>query len=75
MAKATQQDRLLGYLSSGLKIDRLTSFNLLGIIELSARVIDLENRGCIIDRKRKTVTNRFDENISVMEYWMEDTTC
>ena len=72
---ATQQDRLLGYLRSGMKIDRLASFNILGIIELSARVIELENRGFIIDRKRKTITNRFDESISVMEYWMEDTTC
>ena len=67
----TQAERLLDWLQAGNKVTRLTALVELGIFELSARVIDLEARGYVIDRKRIRVTNRFGEAANVAEYWLE----
>ena len=67
----SQSSRLLEYLKSGNTITRLESFNLLGIVELSARLIDLEHQGHEIKRETITVTNRFGEDVRVKKYWME----
>jgi len=69
--KSTQAQRLLDHLEQGRTLTRLQSFNQLGIVELSARVIDLENLGHTIARERVKVTNRFGEKVSVMEYRLE----
>lgn len=63
-----QRERLLEHLKTGDSIDRLRALNLLGIFELSARIIDLEDRGHLISKKRKTITNRWGENCRVVEY-------
>jgi hypothetical protein len=66
----TQAERLLDWLQAGNKVTRLTALVELGIFELSARVIDLEAKGYVIDRKRIRVTNRFGEVANVAEYWL-----
>lgn len=66
-----QKDRLLEHFTQGNRITRAESYTELGIIELSARVIDLEKAGYEVCRKRIKVTNRFGEQISVAQYWME----
>lgn len=38
----SQKQRLLYWFQEGNTIDRMSSYNRLGIIELSARVVDLE---------------------------------
>ena len=64
----SQRERLLDHLQSGDTIDRLRALTELGIFELSARIIDLEEQGFNIDKKRKTVANRWGEKIRVVEY-------
>lgn len=66
----TQAGRLLAHLQAGNTITRLQSFLTLGIIELSARCIDIEREGYTINKKRIKVENRFGEQISVTEYSM-----
>lgn len=67
----SQSQRLLEHLKSGKPITRLEALTDLGILELSARVIDLENKGYKIPRKRIKVTNRFGETVNVAEYRMD----
>lgn len=64
----TQAGRLLQHLQSGRTITRLESFIELGIVELSARCIDIERQGHTINRKRIKVLNRYNEPVSVTEY-------
>jgi len=64
----SQAGRLLIHLQSGASIDRLHALMDLGIFELASRVLDLEKEGYIISRERKTVTNRWNEKVSVTEY-------
>lgn len=66
----TQAERLLEHLQSGKSITRLSALTELGIFELSARVIDIESRGHVIQRKPIKITNRFGETCRVMEYRM-----
>ena len=66
-----QSQRLEAHLKSGKTITRMTALQELGIFELSARVVELEAKGCVIDRKPLTVVNRFGENVRVKLYWME----
>lgn len=66
--KQTQAERLLEYLQAGNSITRLDAFNALGIVELSARVIDLEHKWHKINRERITVQNRFGEDVRVARY-------
>jgi len=67
----TQASRLLNHLQSGQSITRLSALTELGIFELSARIIDLENMGHVIHRHRIEVENRFGEKVRVAEYWIE----
>ena len=71
MKKLTQADRLYNHLSAGGKITSLEAFNLLGITQLSARVIDLERAGHNIKHDRIKVMNRFGEQLTVTQYSME----
>lgn len=64
----TQVQRLRKHFERGFSITRLGAFNELGIVELSARIIQLEQTGYEISRCRIKVTNRFGEIISVMKY-------
>lgn len=64
----SQRQRLLSYLQSGNRITRLDAFNQLGIVELSARVIDLQKYGYEIQKEWITVTNRFKEKVRVVRY-------
>ena len=64
----TQVQRLRKHFERGFSITRLGAFNELGIVELSARIIQLEQTGYNISRCRIKVTNRFGESISVMKY-------
>lgn len=67
----SQEQRLLNHLQAGNAITRLDALTDLGIFELSARVIGLENKGYKIPRKRIKVTNRFGETVNVAEYRMD----
>ena len=64
----TQAGRLLVHLQEGKSIDRLSALVDLGIFELSARIIDLENHSFQINKVKKVITNRFNEETRVVEY-------
>ena len=64
----TQANRILEHFKQGKSIDRLSALVDLGIFELSARIIDLTNAGYEINKQRKSITNRFGEKASVVEY-------
>jgi hypothetical protein len=64
----TQAGRLLLHLLAGKSINRLSALVDLGIFELSARIIDIENHGYTINKQRGVVTNRFNEECRVTEY-------
>lgn len=64
----TQANRLLDHLSKGEKVHRLSALIDLGIFELSARIIDITNAGYQINKHRISITNRFGEKASVVEY-------
>ena len=64
----SQSSRLLEWLKSGSPISRLESLAQLGILELSARICELENRGYVIRKRWINVENRFGEIIKVKEY-------
>jgi hypothetical protein len=64
----SQANRLLNHLKTGAKIHRLTALVDLGIFELSARIIDITNAGYLISKTRISITNRFGEKASVVEY-------
>lgn len=68
MAKQSQAQRLLAHLQSGGTITSLEAFNVLGITQLSARIIDLERSGHLINHERITVQNRFGEDVRVVRY-------
>ena len=67
----TQAGRLLAHLRAGNSINRLSALIDLGIFELSARIIDLENEGFFIKKTRKNIINRYNEKTSVTEYSIE----
>ena len=64
----SQEQRLLHHLQLGHSITRLQALTDLGIFELSARLCDLQKRGFKFSKNRITVTNRFGEKCSILEY-------
>ena len=64
----TQHERLLAYFLTGRTLTRLNAYRLLGIFELSARIIDLEKQGHRIHRERVPIQNRYGETVRVMQY-------
>ena len=71
MADNTQNQRLIDYLESGKKITSLQAWRVLGFSYLPARIKDVRNMGHDIKSKRITVKNRFKEDVSVNQYWMD----
>jgi uncharacterized small protein (DUF1192 family) len=69
--KNNQPKRLLEHLQSGRSITRMEALSVLGIFELSSRIGDLQKRGYKINKKRLTVTNRFNEKISIVKYTLD----
>ncbi len=64
----TQAKRLLDHLSTGATIHRWQAMIDLGIAELSARIIDIERAGYVVNKPRISITNRFGEKANVTEY-------
>ena len=69
-ARHNQQERLLVYLRKGNTVDRLSSWQNLGIAKPSSRVSELIRAGHPIQKAWKTVFNRFGEKIRVKYYWI-----
>ena len=68
----TQQERVSEYLQEGKKLTCLNAFNELGITQVAARIYELKEEGHDVKSKRIKVTNRYNEQCSVSEYFMEN---
>lgn len=69
----TQKERIIDFLETGRKLDRLNSWYELGILELPARIHELRAEGYPIVTKLVPVENRYGEKVKVAEYSMEVT--
>lgn len=67
----TQKDRILHYLQSGQRLNRLVSWSRLGVLEAPARISELRADGHPIKTKMKTVHNRYGEKVSIAEWSIE----
>jgi hypothetical protein len=67
----TQKDRILDFLKSGRKLNRLISWSRLGVLEAPARISELRAEGHPIKTKMLTVHNRFGEKVSIAEWSIE----
>jgi|TARA_B110000908_G_C10168470_1_gene409616 hypothetical protein len=67
----TQHDRVLEYLNDGKKLTCLNAFSELGITQVASRILELKREGHLILKNNVKVTNRYDEKVTVAEYYME----
>lgn len=68
----TQQQRILDYLKEGNTLNRLDSWEKLGILEAPARISELRGKGHKIYTSNKVVTNRFGEKVTIAEWRLVD---
>jgi len=64
----SQKKRLLAYLKLGRHITRLEGWDLLGIIELPARITELRQDGHDISTEMVQVLNRYGEVVRVAKW-------
>lgn len=74
MAKeVTQKDRVLEYINRTGSITAYEAIKDLGILQLSARLVELEHEGYSFSKKPETAKNRFGETVHYIRYGlMED---
>lgn len=68
----TQRERILEHLANGNTITSLQAYDQLGVTQLAARVYELRDAGHCIRTNQIKVTNRFGEECSVSEYYLEE---
>lgn len=64
----TQKERVLKWLNDFGSITRAEGFTQLGIVELPARICELERMGYQFDRETVTSENRYGEAVSFTKY-------
>tara|TARA_R110000823_G_C15796019_1_gene486671 strand:- start:26 stop:244 length:219 start_codon:yes stop_codon:yes gene_type:complete len=70
MAKLTQNERVINYLSQGNKITSLDAWKELGIMRLASRIYDIKRQGVAVQKEQITVKNRFGESCTVSQWSM-----
>jgi hypothetical protein len=61
----TQKERILEYLESGKLLTRVSSWEVLGVIEAPARISELRHEGYLIKTTMVSVFNRYGERVRV----------
>lgn len=64
----SQKARVLEHLQSGATLNRLNSWQELGILECPARISELRNAGWDIVTTMRDVTNRYGEKVRIAEW-------
>lgn len=64
----TQRERILRYLNENGSITALEAVKELGVMQLSARLIELENQGYVFDKAREQSKNRYGERVDYIRY-------
>ena len=65
---AKQKERLLQLMQEGYTVNRINAMRELGIVELSARICELEKDGHEFTKDWIQQTNRFGENYKLRTY-------
>lgn len=71
MARMTQRDRVIQYVKDFGSITRAEAFNELGIVELAARICELERMGYKFEKKTVYRENRYGEMIHFTKYTLK----
>lgn len=71
MAKATQCDRVLGYMENFGSITQLEAMQDLGVMRLASRISDIRKKGYHITSTVEAVKNRYGETCYVKRYSLE----
>ena len=71
MARMTQRDRVIQYIKDFGSITRAEAFNELGIVELAARICELERMGSKFEKKTVYRENRYGEMIHFTKYTLK----
>lgn len=66
--KATQAERVLGYIEKFGSITQYEALQDLGVMRLASRISDLKKQGYPIKSEVVTVKNRFGENCFIKRY-------
>lgn len=68
--KTSQSQRLLEWLEAGKTITAIDAYSRLGILQLGTRLFDLKKKGHPIKSRKKVVSNRFGEIVTLREYYL-----
>ena len=66
--RITQRDRVLQYIRSEGSITALEAVRELGILQLSARLVELEKRGYRFKKHKEKSKNRYGEDVHYIRY-------
>ena len=72
MGKVTQRERVLQYVRSVGSITAFEAVKELGILQLSARLVELEERGYVFNKTREKAKNRFGEDVHYVRYSLKE---
>ena len=70
MNKATQNQRVIDYMTQFGGITQIQALSDLGVMRLASRISDLRTQGYDIKKEMITVRNRFEEECHVARYSM-----
>lgn len=68
MARITQKERILEYIDKYGSISALEAVRDLGVLQLSARLVEMEKDGIVFHKEQESALNRFGERIYYTRY-------
>lgn len=68
MGRITQRDRVLQYIRTEGSITALEAVRELGVLQLSARLVELEQNGYLFTKTKEKSKNRFGEDVHYIRY-------
>ena len=71
MSRMTQKERLLRWFNDNDSITRAEAFTELGIVEMPARICELERMGYEFTRETISKRNRYGENVCFTKYTLK----
>ena len=71
MSRMTQKERLLRWFNDNGSITRAEAFTELGIVEMPARICELERMGYEFARETILKKNRYGENVCFTKYTLK----
>ena len=70
--KLTQCQKILDYMRRFGSITQLDAYQDIGCMRLASRISDLKGQGYAIGRRMKTSKNRYGDDVSFAEYYLEE---